>query len=111
MRPRLTSWLILSVVIGIASYGTTRQFGLRAIEVGLGGSSLMNWWWQWHWALEYISLGLSALWVAVFIVGSFVHGSRGLWLLIGAPLALPEARAALRELLVIAVFLFTGDAF
>jgi hypothetical protein len=46
---------------------------------------------------------------AAVIVGSFVHGWRGLWLLIGAPLALPEARAALS--LVIAVFLFTGDAF
>jgi hypothetical protein len=48
---------------------------------------------------------------AAVIGGSFVHGWHGLWLLIGAPLALPEARAALSELLVITVFLFTGDAF
>jgi hypothetical protein len=98
----MTRWLILSVVIGIASLATTRQFGLGAIDLGLGG-----WWWQWHGELEYVSLGLSALWLAVFITGLVVHGWRGLWLLIGAPLAL---RLPLKELLLTVVTLFTGDS-
>ena len=85
MRTPITPWLIVSVVIGIASRATTRQFGLHAIDRGLGGSYLMAWWWQRHGALEHVSLGLSALWIAVFIAGLVAHGWRGLWLLIGRP--------------------------
>jgi hypothetical protein len=107
MRTRITLWLIVSVVIGIASRATTRPFGLDAIDRGLGGSYLMAWWWQWHDALEYVSLGLSALWIVVFIAWLVVHGWRGLWLLIGAPLAL---RLPLKELLLTVVMLFTGDS-
>ena len=108
MRTRVTTWLILSVIIGIASYTTTRQFGLDAIDRGLGDSYFMAWWWQWHNALEYVSLGLRALWLCVFIVALVVHGWRGLWLLIGAPLALTDPRT-LKELLSYPVMLFTGD--
>jgi hypothetical protein len=67
----------------------------------------MAWWWQWYPALEYVSLGLSALCLALFIAGLVVHGWRGLWLLIGAPLAL---RLPLKELLLTVVMLITGDA-
>jgi hypothetical protein len=107
--PRMTRWLILSVVIGIASLATTRQFGFGAIDLGLGGGNFITWWWQWHGVLEYVSLGLSALWLAVFIAGLVVHGWRGLWLLIGAPLALAQPQA-LKELQLIVVMVFTGDA-
>jgi hypothetical protein len=109
MRTRIAPWLILSVVIGIASHTTTRQFGLDAIDRGLSGGHFMSWWWQWHGALEYVSLGLRALWVAVFIVALVVHGWRGLWLMIGAPLALADPRT-LRELNLLAMMLLTGDA-
>ena len=109
MRQSLTLWVILSVLIGIASYATTREFGLRAIDSGLSGGKLIIWWWHWHVALEYISLGLSTLWLAVFVAGWTAHRWRVIWLLIGAPLALPQARVALRELAFIAVTVFTGD--
>src|SRR5262245_39980676 len=81
-----------SVVIGIASHTTTRQFGLDAIDRGFGGGYFMACWWQWHGALEYFSLGLRALWLCVFMVALVVHGWRGLWLPIGAPLALTDPR-------------------
>ena len=55
------------MLIGIASYATTREFGLRAIDLGLSGGKLITWWWDWHGALEYISFGLSTLWLAVFV--------------------------------------------
>jgi hypothetical protein len=108
MRTRIAPWLILSVVIGIASHTTTRQFGLDAIDRGLGGGHFMAWWWQWHGALEYVSLGLRALWLALFIVALVVHRWRALWLLIGAPLALANPKT-LREIRSIAVMVFTGD--
>jgi len=107
MRTRIIPWLILSVVIGIASRVTTRQFGLDAIDRGLGGNYFMAWWWQWYPTLEYISLGLSALWLAVFITCLNVLGWRGLWLLIGAPLALG---LPLKEVLLTVAMLMTGDA-
>jgi hypothetical protein len=109
MQTRLATWLMLSVVIGIASHATTRQFGLDVIDRGFGGGYFMAWWWQWHGALEYVSLGLRALWLCVFIVGLVVHGWRGLWLLIGAPLALTDPRTFRELLLYPVVMLFTGD--
>jgi hypothetical protein len=109
MRTRVIPWLILSVIIGIASHATTQQFGLDAIDRGLSGGYFMAWWWQWHGALEYVSLSLRALWVVVFIVALVVHGWRGLWLLIGAPLALADPRT-LRELKLAVMMLLTGDA-
>ena len=104
----MTFWVILSVVIGIASTATSWQFGLDAIDLGLGGGNFITWWWQWHGVLEHVSLGLSVLWLAVFTAGLVVHGWRGLWLLIGAPLALAQPRA-LREPQLIIVMLFTGE--
>lgn len=109
MRQNLTCWVILSMLIGIASYATTREFGLRAIDLGLSGGELITWWWDWHGALEYISFGLSTLWLAVFVAAWITHRWGLVWLLIGAPLALPQARAALRELAFIAVTVLTGD--
>jgi hypothetical protein len=79
-------WLILSAALGVANHVTTP-----------------DWWWSWRPAtLEYVILGFSALWLAVFIAGLVVHGWRGLWLLISAPLAL-------RWPLFIVVLLYTGD--
>jgi hypothetical protein len=103
MRLRLTSLLILSVVIALACHVTTTQFGFRMIDQGIGGGNFSAWWWQWYGALDYINVGLRALWVAVFIVGWLAHDWRALWLLIGAPLALLQPRDLGWILLIVAI--------
>lgn len=75
MRKRLTPWLICSLVFSIIAFIA----GTIAIDDDSPAGNP---------AAAYVSLAFSIVWLLVLIIALFVHGRRGLWLLVGLPTAI-----------------------